>query len=610
MINAYYQDELRYLREVGPEFARANPEIARFLGDRGADPDVERILEGVAFLCGRIRQKLDDELPELTASMMALLWPHYLRPIPSMTILELLPEIEGMQAPLVVPAGSEFASVPVDGTRCRYRSCWRTTLRPWRMREVRLETAAAEPVRLVMSMQTSAKATLEDLDLQNLRLFLAGDPQATFTLYLLLAGHVDHITVSDGSSRHDRPELRLGPECVDATGLDRAHGVLPYPPRSFAGYRLLQEYLAFKDRFLFVDLKQLKGAIEALEISDTSNVLEVAVTFNRRLESYPLISAENVRLHCTPIINLFRHEADPIRLRHDRVQYLMQPAKSSIADRRHAEIYSVDTVAGLVRAGGLESHEFPPFYSFSHLGSHAGRGATYYQTQLTESVVGGGRRAGTDTYISFVVGGQTDKLPAEETISAELTCLNRDLPRELRAGDISEPTDSSPPGARFRNIIKPTPTVAPPLGKGLHWRLISHMSLNYVSLTDAEHFKELLRIYDFQSEDDVQAAMAHQRMLDGILSVKCRFDERLVRGAPLRGMQVEIELHEDHFAGEGDAYLFARILDRFLGLYVTLNAYTQLTVRFARSGQVYKFDARTGEQFTPAESHGGTDGHG
>lgn len=607
MTQTYYQDELRYLREVGPEFSRANPEIARFLTDRGTDPDVERVLEGVAFLCGRIRQKLDDELPELTASVMALLWPHYLRPIPSMTILEFLPEIEGMQAPYRVPAGAEFASIPIDGTRCRYRSCWPVILRPWRLREVRLETTAAQPVRLIMVLRTSAQAQLENLELGSVRFHLAGDPQTAFTLYQLLAGHVDHVTVSDGSSRHDRGEVRLGPEQVVAAGLDRAEGVLPYPARSFAGYRLLQEYLVFKERFLFVDIKGLEGAAESLELRDT---IEVAVTFDRRLETYPLVSAENVRLHCVPIINLFEHPADPIRLEHERVNYLIQPAKSGIADRRHAEIYSVDRVLGLVRSGGLESREFHSFHSFAHVSSGDSQRAAYYQTHLAENVVAGGPQGGTDTFICFVVGGRGGQLPREETISIDLTCTNRDLPGELRAGDICEPTDSSPPGTRFRNLLKPTATVCPPLGKALHWRLISHMSLNYVSLTRAEHFKELLRVYDFQSEHDVQRALAQQRMLDGILSVDAHFDERLVRGAPLRGLQIEIELHEDHFVGEGDAYLFSKILDRFLGLYVTVNAYSQLTARFARTGQVYTFPARCGEQITPAESGGGDGHHG
>lgn len=604
--NTYYQDELRYLREVGPEFARANPEIARFLADRGADPDVERVLEGVAFLCGRIRQKLDDELPELTASMMALLWPHYLRPVPSMTVLELLPDIEGMRAPLLVEAGAEFASVPIDGTRCRYRSCWPAWLRPWVLGEVRLETAAAKPVRLVLRLRTAAKAKLEDCELGSVRFHLAGDPAPAFALYLLLTAHTDHVTVSDGSSRHDRREEVLEASCVTPAGLDRSQGVLPYPQHSFPGYRLLQEYFAFKERFLFVDIRGLDRAVARLKLEDT---IEVAVTFNRRLETFPLVSRDNIRLHCVPIINLFRQSADPVRQRHDRVQYLLQPSKSGLADRRHAEVYSVDSVHGVSRGAGLETHEYQPFYSFAHLTGGDPQSATYYQTHVTPNVMGGDPRLGTDTYLSLVGPVAGGPSPEEETISTELTCTNRHLPAELRAGDIRELTDSSPPGVAFRNLVKPTETVSPPLGKGLHWRLISHMSLNYVSLTDAERFRELLRVYDFQQEHDAQRALAHQRMLEGIRAVRSDYRERMVRGAPIRGLQVAVELDEDHFAGEGDAYLFATILDRFMGLYVTLNAYSQLTVRFTRSGQVRSFPPRWGDQATPTESRPNGDQH-
>ncbi|MCK4659892.1 MAG: type VI secretion system baseplate subunit TssF [Phycisphaerae bacterium] len=599
MSNTYYQDELRYLRDVGPEFARANPEIASFLADRGSDPDVERMLEGVAFLCGRIREKLDDELPEFTASMMSLLWPHYLRPVPSMTILELIPDLKALRGAMHVDTGTEFASIPIDGTRCRYRSCWPVTLRPWALREVRLETELAKPVRLVMQLQTGGSAKLEDLELGTVRFHLAGDAAAAFALYMLLAGHVDNVAVSDGSSRHNRAVEYLDASHVSAAGLSRSEGLLDYPRHSFPGYRLLQEYFAFKERFLFVDVRGLDRVVEKLELEQT---IELAFTFNRRMETFPLVARENVRLHCVPIINLFSHSADPIRLHHDRVQYLIQPSKAGIADRRHAEVYSVDGVWGMNQAAGIASRELQPFYSFTHMTETDPSVAAYYQTHTTPNVLGGDRRLGTDTYISFVIGSGEGELPEEETISIEMSCTNRDLPSELRAGDICDPTDTSPPGVRFRNLIKPTPTISPPLGKGLHWRLISHMSLNYVSLTNAERFRELLRVYDFQSEGDVEKSRAHKRMLDGIVSVRSSFQERMVRGAPLRGSQVEIELNEDHFAGEGDAYLFASVLDRFMGLYVTLNGYSQITARFTRCGETYVFPPRCGDQITPAES--------
>jgi len=596
--NTYYQDEIQYLREVGPEFARAHPQIARMLADRGSDPDVERLLEGVGFLCGRIREKLDDELPEITEDLMALLWPHYLRPIPSISVLEFLPELEGMQAPVRIPPKAEFASVPIDGTRCRYRSCWNTVLRPWAIRHVALETASAKPIRLVVQIDTAQKAVLEDLDLGVVRFHLAGEARTAFALYLLMLGHLDHVTVSDGSARHDRKEEILPAGAVSAAGLDRDDPVLDYPGHSFAGYRLVQEYFAFKERFLFFDVKGIDRAVRRLGLENT---IELAFTFNRRLESLPMVSRENLRLHCVPVINLFAHPADPIRMQNDRSKYLVQPSRTGLADRRHAEVYAIDHVYGLRKQEGLETDEFEPFFSFQHATAPEPRRSSFYHSHRVGNVVTGDVRQGTDVYLSFVPGAAAGSLPAEETISIDLTCTNRELPTALRAGDICEPTDSSPAGIAFRNIIKPTNTVPPPIGRDLHWRLISHMSLNYVSLLDADRFKQLLRVYDFHSESDAQAAMTHQRMLDGIVSLKSSYKERMVRGAPIRGVQVSLELHEDHFAGEGDAYLFATILDRFMGLYVTLNSYTQLNVRFVRSGHRYTFPARWGEQTTPAE---------
>lgn len=601
MGNTYYQDELRYLREVGPEFARANPEIARLLNEPGSDPDVERLLEGVAFLCGRIREKIDDELPELTANMMALLWPHYLRPIPSMSVMELQPELEGMQAPVDVPAGAEFASVAVEGTKCRYRSAWPVTVRPWVLRDVKFETAAARPTRLVLTLQAAAKAKFENLSLGRVQLYLASprDPRIAFSLYLLLTAFVEHITVSDGSTAHDRAEVQLPPTCVASSGLERASAVLPHPPFSFAGYRLLQEYFAFKERFLFVDLLGLDRAAGKLTLGGT---MEITIQFKRRLETLPAVTRDHVRLHCVPIVNLFAHSAEPVRVSQERVQYLVLPSKMGLADRRHAEVFSVDRVDGRMQSAQGVSRNYPPFYSFTHMTTADPRDARYFQTHVVPNVTGADRRFGTDTYISFVSGTSAALTPPEESISVELTCTNRHLPLELRAGDVREPTDTSPSGMKFANLLKPTATIAPPTGGGLHWRLISHLSLNYVSLTRADHFKELLRVYDFQSEHDAQKAMAHQAMLDGIVKLESTYGERIVRGAPLRGVQIRLELDEERFAGEGDAYLFATILDRFFALYVTLNSYSQLTVRLTRGGEVYDFPPRSGEQQTPAEA--------
>ncbi len=594
--NAYFQDELRFLREVGPEFAKANPEIARFLSDRGSDPDVERLLEGTAFLCGRIRQKLDDELPELTANLMSLLWPHYLRSIPSMAIVEMMPDLAGMQAPHSVETGVEFSSVEVDGTSCRYRSAWPVHLRPLQIEDARLEAEAAKPVRLVIRLRSSEKIKLEALELDSIRFHLHGDARTTFALYLLLSEHIEQIEVSDGSSGR-RINGTLDPSKIRPAGLDRNEGVLPYPLASFDGYRLCQEYFAFKERFLFFDIDGLDELVEPLALTDT---VELAITLERRFESFPMVSKENLRLHCVPVINLFEHAAEPLRLNHERTTYPVRPDRAGVSNARHLEVYSVDQVAGLTRSGTLEQRGYEPFYSFRHSASADSHGAAYYQTHLEPSLYGEGLAAGTDTRISLIPGSPDAGLPEDETISIEITCTNRDLPSALRAGDISQPTDSSPVGVKFQNLARPTATIAPPLGRGLHWRLLSHLSLNYVSLADANHLKALLSVYEFQAEHDAQKAIAQRKLLDGIVSINTSYQNRLLRGSTVRGSLIEMELNEDHFAGEGDAYLFSSIMDRFFGLYATVNACSQLKVRFTRSGHLYEFPVRWGEQLTPA----------
>jgi type VI secretion system protein ImpG len=565
------------------------------------DPDVDRVLEGVAFLCGRIRQKLDDELPELTASLLSLLWPHYLRTIPSLSILEFAPELDSLQAPLNIPAGSQIASVPVDGTRCRYRTCWPVVLRPWVLSDVTFDVLPGAPARLNLRIDAARKFSLEKLPPGAVRIHLTGDLRSSFTLYQLLSAHVASIRVSGPPTATGQPgpEFRLGPEDIVPVGLSRSEGVLPYPTHSFPGYRLMQEFFAFREKFLFVDVRNLDAAARDLKLAGQ---MQITVEFDRRPENLPRISRESVRLHCVPIINLFQQPADPVRVRHDRTEYLIQPSKASAADRRHMEVYSVDQVYGMTRAGEVRSREYLPFYSFEHMGAKAGlEQRPYYQTRLVPNVLGGDARFGTDTYIAFVSAASTSHLADEETISIELTCTNRNLPEALQAGHISEPTDSSPSNTRFRNITKPTPNVCPPLRNGLHWRLISHLSLNYVSLMDAVRFRELLNLYDFYAGQDAHRSAVHARMLEGIVSLKSVPMEAIVRGAPLRGTQVELTLNEDHFAGEGEAYLFGRVLDRFLGLYATLNSFTRLTLKLSRTGMVYHFPPRLGEQIVPAE---------
>jgi type VI secretion system protein ImpG len=591
MLDKYYQEELLYLRELGAEFARAHPTSAYMLAAPGSDPDVERLLEGFAFLSARIRQKLEDELPEVTHGLMALLCPHYLRPVPSMAILEFQPVLAALRQTRTVSRGTEVRSVPVEGTSCRFRTAYQVELNPLSIEEVHMESGAG-PSRLFVQFRLWNQARPETLDLRRLRFHLHGDPSISFTLYHHLRNHVREVVLWEGgpgTGTSPAEGLRIA-----EVGFADEEAVLDYPARSFPGYRLLQEYLAFPAKFLFLDLLGVEKLREMVAVERFT----VEVRFDRALPAGLNPGKEEIRLFCTPVVNLFPHEADPIRVDRTRSEYRLRPAGT---EPLHYEVNSIDSVS-TTRTGSGEDREIPDFYSFDHGGggsprpdaSQGGSAArlVYYAARYRPSVVDGR----SDTYLAFVDARGDGRAPEAETVSVLLTCTNRRLPEALRAGDLQVPAESTPEFVRFRNLAPPTPSIPPPLEGDLHWRLLSHLALNYLSLADAETLRGILSLYNFQTLHDARAAAANTRRLAGIRDVRSRPAHLVLRDGVVRGTEVNVELQEDHFAGEGDLYLFATLLNEFFALHATLNSYTRLTVRGVQRGEVYTWPARTGKR--------------
>lgn len=382
--------------------------------------------------------------------------------------------------------------------------------------------------------------------------------------------------------------------------------MLDYPARSFPGYRLLQEYLAFPAKFLFLDLLGLEKLCEL----GAPDRFTVEVRFDRALPAGLNPGKEEFRLFCTPVVNLFSHEADPIRVDRTRSEYRLRPSGT---EPLHYEVNSIDLVS-TTRTGSGEDCEIPDFYSFDHAGDgplrgnmpsgghglpsgntpQGGHGArlVYYAARYRPSVVDGR----TDTYVAFVDARGDGRAPESETVSISLTCTNRRLPEALRVGDIQIPSESTPEFVRFRNLTPPTASIPPPLDGDLHWRLLSHLALNYLSMADAETLRGILSLYNFQTLHDARAAVANTRRLAGIREVRSRPAHLVLRDGVVRGTEVTLDLQEDHFAGEGDLYLFATILNEFFALHATLNSYTRLTVRGVQRGEVYTWSARTGKR--------------
>ncbi|MDA7086922.1 type VI secretion system baseplate subunit TssF [Pseudomonas sp. SA3-5] len=590
--NHYYQSELSALRQLGKRFAERSPALAPFLGQSGRDPDVERLLEGFAFLTGRLRQKLDDELPELTHSLMHLLWPNYMRPLPAFSMLQFDP-LKRPGPALPVPRHTPVESKPIQGVTCRFRTCFATEVLPLALNGLDY-SVKGDGALLSLRLEMSADGHLGDLDLKQLRLHLAGERYISQLLYLSLLRHLGGIqlVLLDGAGKPLQdaqgqavPALKLGAEQVQPVGFDEDQALIPYPLNTFRGYRYLQEYFAFQDKFLFVDLKGL-DALKRLppELLKQARGLELRFDINKAGGQRIRPTLDNVRLYCTPVVNLFAHDAIPIRLDGKQDQYLLLPSEF---DSQHCGVFSVDRVTGW-KPGGKGYEEYVPFESFEHDASfdvpHA---RPHYSVRQQPSMLGDGL----ETYLSFGL----RNLDQHETLSIELTCTNQNLPRQLGLGDICKPCEDTPEFLSFRNISAVTPSYAPPLHRDFLWKLISNMSLNYLSLANVDALKVILETYDLPRYYDQHAEKVSKRLLDGLKSIGHQHVDRLHRGLPVRGVRTQLTINPEGYVGEGDLFLFATVLNEFFALYASLNSYHELRVQ-STQGEVYQWTPRMGQQ--------------
>jgi len=607
----YYERELTFLRQLGAEFAQKYPKVAGRLllePDRCEDPHVERLIEASAFLASRVHRKIDDEFPELTESLLNVLYPNFLAPIPSVSIVQFQvdPENVNLRIGHTIPRGSTLRSDPVQGQPCRFRTCYPVTIWPLEALEARFELpppGAAVPAgtrtMLRLQMRTLAgipfaqmreKGSERTDPLTHLRFFLAGEGKVTFALYELLANDVLQVELHPEGSAGPAP-LRLTAEAVRAVGFEQNESLLPYSERSFQGYRLLQEYFAFPEKFLFVDVSGLEPAVT----QGFPPAVDLLFFLRREFPLEKSVSADTFRLNCTPIVNLFSHMAEPIRLTHLQSEYRVIP---DVSRPLATEVYSVDEVSS-VRTDSETPINYEPFYSIRH-----GIGGEEPQTFWHATRRPSGRKddEGTDVFLTLVDLGFRPSVPDVETLNIRATCSNRDLPALLPFGRTGG-TDFELEGAgvytAIRCLRKPTASLRAPLRRGAQWRLISHLSLNFLSLVEGEGaggpeaLREILKLYDFANSS------ASRQQIAGLTRVSARRVLRRIGSASsgfVRGIEVSVELDEAQFIGSG-VFVFASVLERFLALYSSVNSFSQLVASTQQREDLLKrWAPRAGEQ--------------
>jgi type VI secretion system protein ImpG len=612
----YYERELTAIRHLAARFAEDHPKIAerlRINPQYADDPHVERLIEGFSYLTARIRRKIDDEFPEIVGSMLDVLYPHYQAPIPSMAVVKFQLDPDQVQATTgfsiapyteleTEPIQSESASSQVGQSEvgCRFRTCYPVTLWPIELKSATLMQApftapgvslSSDPMSIIrLTFSTTSKGLkASSLDLGRLRFFLRGQPHQVLRLYELIFNHAIGVVVA-GSPRDSEP-LVLRRDHLLPVGFERDEGLFDYPARSFLGYRLLSEYFAFPQKFLFVDVD-----LSGIRLKESwGNAFEIFIYLNRAIpELGRMVTADTFQLGCTPIINLFKQRAEHIQVTHKEFEYQVVP--DSRAPLAH-EVYSIDRVVASTPGG--EVVEFRPFFSIRHEEGrgdptfwHAARRQADARAELGDS--------GTEVFLSLVDLDFRPSAPANSVIEVETTCLNRDLPQRLPFS-ADQPgiqlREGSPEISRVSCLTPPTRTVRPPLGRGMLWRLVSHLTLNHLSLVEhakAEPLREILGLYDLTESAE------NRKQIEGITEITSR---RVVGSIVLdgamsicRGIEVNIQFAEDRYTG-GTLFLFASVLERFLSLYCTVNSFSKLvaTVR-GREGVLRRWPPRIGER--------------
>ena len=617
----YYNRELQHLREMGGEFAEEFPKIAGRLGLDGlecADPYVERLLEGFAFLAARVQLKLDAEFPQFTQHLLEMVYPQYLAPTPSMALVQLQPDLsEGALAEgFVVPRHSVLKSAIGRGeqTPCEYRTAHDVTLWPLELVEVKYSPHAGDLAGLDLPskgnvksairfrLRTTAGLTFDKLSLDRLTLYLRGVAELPMQIYELLLAHGVALLASPAASPPPWREVIDKPP-VRRVGFDDDQALLPYGPRSFHGYRLLHEYFAFPDRYMFVELAGLGPAVRRCK----DKQLDVIVLLDRSEPAMETeVDASRFALFCTPVINLFPKRADRIHLEERRAEYHVVPDRTRPLDY---EVHEISEVVG--HGTSAEAKQtFLPFYAYDNR-AHDEDNRGYYTVHRTPRVLSSKERAygtrsryvGSEVFLSLVDAAQAPYRSELRQLAVNTLCTNRDLPLQMAVGrgttDFN--VEAGAPVESVRCLAGPSSPRPPWLEGGATWRLISHLSLNYLSLIDdqdgenAAALRELLMLYADESE------RAIRKQIEGIRSLASRpVVRRIPAQGPItfgRGLEVAVTLDEAAFEGTG-VFLLGAVLEQFFARYVAINSFTETVVRAAGRGEVIRWPVRTGRRHT------------
>nr|VFJ62740.1 MAG: type VI secretion system protein ImpG [Candidatus Kentron sp. DK] len=619
----YYNVELKFLREMGGEFAEAFPKIAGRLGLDAfecADPYVERLLEGCAFLASRVQLRIDAEFPRVTQHLLEMIYPNYLAPTPSMVIAQFSPDVaeNALAEGYVIARGETLRGSLEKGvnTACEFRTAHAVTLWPIKVSEAEYIASPAGLPPLEMDDGSRVKGGIRirlkcpgghkfsGLELDALTFHLRGEGDVPARIYEHLFADAIGYAIGSVPERIQQEALTVvGRDNIQRAGFSEEEALLPSPPPSFSGYRLLHEYFAFPNRFLFFTLTGLSSQLRQQDLDEIDIIIpltRIDPALDGRLD------ASLFALFCTPAVNLFPKRADRIHLNDKDHEYHVVPNRSRPMD---FEIHSVTKVTGYgpdMRRG----QTFHPFYSVTDISCHLPGYAYYalareprrYPTHSRKAGPQSASHTGGEVFISLVASDQAPYDHRLRQLALETLCTNRDLPLHMpihrEESDFS--LESGAPVLATRCIAGPSrPRASFAFGQ-TPWRLISHLSLQYLSLLNAdgghrgtEMLREILSLYDHVGDRQTQ------KQIEGLRSVTSRAITRRLPGkGPVtygRGIEITLTMDEEFFGGAG-IFPLGAVLEEFVSRYVSINAFTETVLVSTERGEIMRWPTRIGRR--------------
>ncbi|WP_423368404.1 type VI secretion system baseplate subunit TssF [Burkholderia sp. LMG 32019] len=609
----FYERELTLLRQRARKFAADYPKVAsRLLLAGGTDKDggdhsVERMFEAFAFIAARATRRIDDNYPEFAEGLIETMYPHYLRPFPSCSIVRFdvdAGRASRMSSATVVRRGTQLYSRPVRGTKIMFRTAYDVALSPLQLVDARFEAVAQAPRALRVPPQTasqisltfsiqSAHASLEALNLDSIRLYTQGTPLLCAALRDALSMHALRAYVEP-----DRSGKWVTLEQVPFTlaGLRREDGLIPFPEKSNPAYLFLTEYFAYPEKFGFFDcdLRQI-GRIGGRHF--TLHILLKDVMADspaaRALEN---LGAENILLGCTPVVNLF-NTAGKLSGAFDGAS--ATDACPLVVDEQNIhgyQVYSVDAVEQTRETPqGAAVTRFESLHALNHAARPETRHATYWCAGRDTLAAHGGM--GQELVMRFV-NGALEPVPPPPGLDFKLTCSNRDLAEHLEHGAATGDLmmEGGTLARRIMLLHAPTKPQSIRRDDGALWRLISQLAFSPVALmAGAQPIRDLLSLHNPMKV----AAAVHQ--IDGVVDLHQQAATAWLPIGPcagvVRGIELRLTIEETHFAGTG-IYAFARMLDDFLSLHVSTNGFTQLVLLSSEGGrELLRCPRRPGTDF-------------